>query len=225
MAMRVIKTGLPEMLLFSANLAFDLCPSDTYTLGQLQNGFNTEAFRGLDPKRAELYTLCERMGVGITVMKPLGGGKLISKEHTPFNEPMTVAQCIHYALTRPAVASVLPGCKTGAEVLDAVSYLDKGNGERDYAPLLGTLRNDFLGNCVYCGHCQPCPEQIDIAAVNKYLDIARLDEKNIPPSVRSHYNGLARKGEDCGGCKSCEARCPFGVKVASNMDEAARIFA
>ncbi|NLO47776.1 MAG: aldo/keto reductase [Clostridiales bacterium] len=224
MAMRVIKTGLPEMLLFSVNLAFDLCPSDTYTLGQLQNGFNPAAFRGLDPKRAALYTLCAQRGVGITVMKPLGGGKLISKEHTPFPAPMTVAQCLHYALTRPAVSSVLPGCKTGAEVFDAVSCLDASMEERDYAPLLGTLRNDFAGNCVYCGHCQPCPAEIDIATINKYLDIARLDEKNVPPSVRSHYNGLIRKGEDCVECKSCETRCPFGVKVISNMAEAVRIF-
>jgi predicted aldo/keto reductase-like oxidoreductase len=152
------------------------------------------------------------MGVGITVMKPLGGGKLISKEHTPFNEPMTVAQCIHYALTRPAVASVLPGCKTGAEVLDAVSYLDKGNGERDYAPLLGTLRNDFLGNCVYCGHCQPCPEQIDIAAVNKYLDIAGWTKNN--PVLRPFpLQRLVRKWRRLRRCKSC-GPLPLRVKVA-----------
>ncbi len=59
-------------------------------------------------------------------------------------------------------------------------YLEMGDEQRDYTPVLGTLRNDFRGNCVYCSHCQPCPVGIDIAAVNKYLDIAQLDEKNIP---------------------------------------------
>lgn len=223
-AMRAIETGLPEMLLFSINLAFDLYPAETYVLDKLDQGLDPAAFRGIDPRRAALYKLCEQKGVGITVMKTLGAGKLLSAEHTPFGQPMTVAQCIHYALGRPAVSSVLLGCKTRGEVLDAVRYLDMDDGERDYTPVLGTLRNDFRGNCVYCSHCQPCPAEIDIAAVNKYLDIARLDEGNVPSSIRSHYAGLAHGGEDCIGCGSCESRCPFGVPVIGNMAAAARIF-
>ena len=224
MAMRVIETGLPEMLLFSINLAFDLYPAETYVLNEMDHGLDSTAFRGIDPRRAALYKLCEQKGVGITVMKTLGAGKLLSAEHTPFRQPMTIAQCIHYALTRPAVASVLLGCQTSREVLDAIRYLDMSDNERDYTPVLGTLRNDFRGNCVYCSHCQPCPAEIDIAAVNKYLDIARLDEGNIPPSIRSHYTGLAHGGGDCIGCGNCESRCPFGVSIIDNMAAAARVF-
>ena len=224
MATRVIETGLPEMMMFSINLAFDLSPSTVNNLDKLHDGFDPSAFRGLDPKRAALYTLCEQKGIGITVMKSLGAGKLISPEHTPFQRPMTVTQCLHYALTRPAVASVMLGCQSRAEVLDAVKYLDTDESQRDYAPVMNTLRNDFQGNCVYCSHCQPCPAQIDIAAVNKYLDIARLDEKNVPPSIRSHYAALDCSGRDCIGCGSCEERCPFGVQVIENMAAAVRIF-
>jgi predicted aldo/keto reductase-like oxidoreductase len=223
MAARVIGTGLPEMLLFSINLAFDLYPAEINVLNELHEGFGSAAFRGIDPRRAALYKLCEQKGIGITVMKTLGSGKLLSAGHTPFKKPMTAAQCIHYALTRPAVSSVLLGCQTGAEVLDAVRYFDLREGERDYTPVLGTLRNDFRGNCVYCSHCQPCPAGIDIAAVNKYLDIARLDTANIPLSVRSHYAGLEHGGGDCTGCASCESRCPFGVPIIENMAAASRL--
>ena len=224
MAMRVISTGLPETLLFSINLAFDLYPSEAYVLDELDHGLDSTAFRGINPKRAALYKFCEQKGVGITVMKTLGAGKLLSTEHTPFQKPMTVAQCTHYALTRPAVASVMLGCKTREEVLDSVRYLDMNDDERDFTSFLGTLRNDFRGNCVYCSHCQPCPVNIDIAAVNKYLDIARLDEKNVPPSIRSHYSGLASGGGACISCGSCETRCPFDVPIIDNMAAAARIF-
>lgn len=223
-AARVVKTGLPEMMMFSINLAFDLYPAETYMLNELHQGLNKNAFCGFDPTRAALYTLCEKMGVGITVMKTLGGGKLISAEHTPFDQPLTVAQCMHYALTRPAVASVMIGCQSKEEVLDTVRYLTLTEGQRDYTHVMGTLRNDFKGNCVYCSHCQPCPAGIDIAAVNKYLDIVRLDTENISPSVRSHYLSLANNGKDCVGCGSCEKRCPFDVPVIKNMAEAARVF-
>ena len=222
-AIRAINTGLPEMMLFSINPAFDMLPAGEYMFDHFDKGFGVELFRGIDPKRAELYKLCEQKQIGITVMKTLGAGKLISPEHTPFEKPLTVQQCTHYALTRPAVASVMLGCKTRAEVLDAARYLDMSDEERDYTEVLGSLRNDFRGNCVYCGHCQPCPSEIDIAAVNKYLDIAQLDKDNVPPSVRSHYQGMKATGKDCIACGSCEKRCPFGVSVIEKMSEAERL--
>jgi len=86
--------------------------------------------------------------------------------------------------------------------------------------VLGSLRNDFRGNCLYCSHCQPCPVDIDIASVIKYLDIARLDKNHVPPSVRAHYQSLNATGKDCVACGSCEARCPFGVEIIQNMAEA-----
>ena len=224
MAARVVETGLPEVMLFSINLAFDLMPADVNVLDQLGKGLDSAAFRGLDPKRAELYRLCESKGVGITVMKTFGAGKLLSPEHSPFARPMTVPQCMHYALSRPAVSSVLLGCQSGAEIGEAMRYLSSSDEERDYAPLLGTMRADFRGNCVYCSHCQPCPAGIDIASVNKYLDIARLDPAHVPPSIRSHYASLAHRGGECISCGNCEKRCPFGVHIAGNMAEAARVF-
>jgi predicted aldo/keto reductase-like oxidoreductase len=65
--------------------------------------------------------------------------------------------------------------------------------------------------------------EIDIATVNKYLDIARLDKANVPSMVRAHYQGLKATGRDCIGCGSCEERCPFGVPVIRNMSEAAQL--
>lgn len=222
-AIRAINTGLPEMMLFSINPAFDMLPVGENIFDHIETGFGSNLFRGFDPKRTELYQLCEQKQIGITVMKTLGAGKLISPEHTPFAKPLTVQQCMHYALTRPAVSSVMLGCKTRAEMLDAVRYLDMSEEELDYAEVLGSLRNDFRGNCVYCSHCQPCPVDIDIATVTKYLDIARLDKDNVPPSIKSHYQGLNATGKDCIACGSCEERCPFGVEIILNMAEAEQL--
>ena len=222
-AVKAIHTGLPEMLMFSVNPAFDMLPSDEYVFDYFDKGFAPELFRGIDPRRAELYKLCTQKQIGITVMKALGAGKLISPEYTPFARPLTVPQCIHYALSRPAAASVLLGCQTSAEVLDAMRYFELDDSERDYAEVLSTIRNDFKGNCVYCSHCQPCPAEIDIASVNKYLDIARLDTNNVPPSIRSHYLGMSHRGDECIGCGNCEDRCPFDVPIIENMAEAARL--
>ena len=153
-------------------------------------------------------------------MKAFGGGKLLTEEHSPYSSAMTIPQCIHYALSRPAVASVLPGCKTPAEMAQVMDYFKAGDSEKDYSAILSGTRNDFIGSCVYCSHCQPCPADIDIAAVHKYLDIALIDKDNIPPSIRSHYKSLTHGGDECTGCGNCESRCPFGVKIVENMAKA-----
>lgn len=221
-ARRIVESGVVDLLMFSINPAFDMMPPDSELEKMI--GAPGELMTGMNPVRAELYRLCEQRGVGITVMKSLGAGKLISPEHTPFCKPLTVSQCIHYALTRPAVVSALVGCCSAAQVREAVGYLELSDAERDYAPIVGSRRNDFKGNCVYCNHCRPCPAGIDIAAVNKYLDIAKLEESTIPPSIAQHYRALEHTASQCIGCGSCEKRCPFGVPVIENMKLAARLF-
>jgi uncharacterized protein len=222
-ARKVVETGLVDMIMFSVNPAYDMTPAKSNVLDSIEGGFRKEEFAGIAPERAALYALCERRNVGITVMKPLGAGKLISREHSPFGWPMTVGQCIHYALSRPAVASVLVGCSSGAQVAQAARYPELTDEERDYSAVIEGFHGT-KGNCVYCNHCLPCPSGIDIAAVNRYLDIALLDAANVPPSVRQHYAALKAGGGDCISCGSCEKRCPFEVPVKERMARAAEIF-
>jgi len=237
MAIKAINTGLPEIMMFSINPAFDIIPSGESIFSHLEKGFNAESFNGIEPKRAELYRLCEQKNISITAMKTLGAGKLISPEHSPFCKPLTTAQCFHYALSRPGVVSVLPGCKTPEEMEDSVKYLDLletelgtsteprcGEGSPiDYTSILSSVGGGLKGSCFYCSHCQPCPSQIDISTVNKYLDIAKLDTANIPPSVKSHYKNLTHKSDECTSCGNCEKRCPFSVPIIENMKMAERL--
>ena len=223
-AKKIVETGLIDLLLFSLNPAFDMASEKTYVLDYLHKDDLGGYEKNLDPGRAALYRLCEQKGISITVMKTLGAGKLISAQHSPFAGPLTVTQCIHYALTRPAVASVMVGCSTPEQVDEAAAYLDATEEERDYSAVLREYQGSMKGSCVYCNHCLPCPAEINIANVNKYLDIARLDEKNIPPSVASHYRALEHKCSECTACGSCEERCPFSVPVIENMKKAAALF-
>ena len=225
-AKRVIETGIAEMMMFSINPAFDLLPvgQSVFDLMEGKQDDHKDMLVGVDPARMDLYRLCEKKGIGITVMKAYGGGRLLLPEHSPFSAPLTPGQCIHYALTRPAVASALIGCISEDEVQAAVDYLNLTDEQRDYSAAVSEYQRDFTGSCVYCNHCQPCPVGIDVAAITKFLDIARLDEANIPETIRHHYGGLPHKAGECIACGNCEERCPFSVKVAENMQQAARLF-
>ena len=66
----------------------------------------------MDPDREKLYETCQRLGVGITVMKAFGGGDLLS-EQSPAGKALTVSQCLHYALPHTAGSCIRCGvCET-----------------------------------------------------------------------------------------------------------------
>ena len=103
---------------------------------------------------------------------------------------MSIYQCIQYALDRPAVLSCFPG-----------------------------VRN-LQGSCIYCNHCQPCPQEINIGSVNKYLDLAKAGNE----LARDHYQNLKHHASDCIECGACEKNCPFHVEVRKKMKEAVEFF-
>lgn len=224
MAKKAAESGLIEMILFSINPAFDLLPPteniDDYFAEEYQEGLG-----GIDPVRSELYHLCEQNDVGITVMKPYAGGRLFDAARSPFGVAMTPVQCIHYCLTRPAVAAVMARYDSPEHVEQAVAYENASDEEKNYADLLAKApRHTFgQGECTYCGHCKPCPKEIDIAMVNKYYDLAVLHDE-VPATVKAHYLALEHHADECIGCKSCEGRCPFGVKIADRMEKTAQLF-
>lgn len=223
-AKEAAESGLIEVLMFSINPCYDLQPAgeDCYALWDEKN-YDRE-LKNIHPDREALYEACSRLGVGITVMKAFGGGDLLDETLSPAGKALTVSQCIHYALTRPAVATVLAGAHTPEELKKSVHYEEASESERDYAAAFASFpKISWEGHCMYCGHCAPCPKGIDVAMVTKFLNLAKA-QGQVPETVREHYAVLPHKAGECVGCRSCEKRCPFHVSVAENMRQAKEMF-
>ncbi len=223
-ALAAVESGLVDVLMFSVNPCYDLLPAseDVETL------WSAESYAGhllnMDPERSRLYETCERLGVGITVMKAFGGGDLLQGTLSPAGRALTAFQCLSYALARPAVASVLVGARSIKELRDSIAYEHASKEERDYGAALAALpKVSWQGHCMYCGHCAPCPKGIDVASVTRFLNLA-MARQEVPETVREHYGLLANKADACVGCGVCETRCPFGVPVMENMKKAAALF-
>lgn len=223
-ARKAAESGEIEMLLFSINPAFDLLPAseelNDYFVEQYAEGLN-----GIAPERETLYRVCEERGIGINVMKGYAGGRLFNAQTSPFGVALTPVQCLHYALTRPAVTSVLTGCETPEQIRAAAAYESASDEEKDYASVLSSAPRHAYGNgqCTYCGHCAPCPAGIDIAMVNKLYDLAAMHAE-VPPTVRAHYVSLSANASDCIKCHGCEKRCPFHVPVVERMKKTMKLF-
>lgn len=223
-ALEAVNSGLIEVLMFSVNPCYDLLPADENCENLWAESSYEKALVNMDPEREKLYETCQKKGVGITVMKAFGGGDLLS-EYSPAGKAMTPVQCIHYALTRPAAATVFSGVRSMDDLKKSLQYEFASDEEKDYASIFATFHNiSWQGHCMYCGHCAPCPQHIDIASVIKFLNLAKNEINEIPETVRQHYDVLPAKAGDCITCGSCEKRCPFGVSIIESMKEAKKVF-
>lgn len=223
-ALMAVRSGLIDVLMFSINPCYDLQPGNE----NLELLWAPESYAdhlvNMDPQRQLLYETCQRLGVAITVMKAFGGGDLLHDELSPAGKGLTPYQCISYALDRPAVASVMNGARTIEEMKQNLAYETVADEEKDYAAALASFpRISWKGHCMYCGHCAPCPEGIDVAMVTKFLNLCKA-QGDVPETVREHYAILPHTASECIQCGACEMRCPFEVGVRRNMVEAAALF-
>ncbi len=154
------------------------------------------------------------------VMKPFHGGQLLSEITSPLGKALTKTQCLQYALSRPAVLTVVPGVRGLADLRELLPFWETADSVQ--AP---TFEKDFsqrveAGNCGYCNHCQPCPAKIDIGLVNKYYDLSLAGDE----MAYDHYSKLRVNADACIGCGYCDQRCPFGVKQQAKMQTIANYF-
>ena len=198
-ARKFMDTGAFDIYLFSVNPAYDFDDEGGHLV--------------YSRERAELYQETAGRGVGIVCMKTYGGGRLLDQRTSPFGRAMTPAQCIQYALDRPAVISCPVGVSNVEEKQSAIDYYTTSREERSYA-FLGDLQNsDVAGSCVYCNHCLPCPANIDIGAAMKYYDLALAGDE----FAADHYQRLSKRAADCIYCGRCEPNCPFHVNIMDTM--------
>ncbi|MBV7271786.1 aldo/keto reductase [Clostridium sp. PL3] len=224
-AFKAVKSGIVDVILFSINAAYDMLPpiEDVYSLFE-ESTFKNRTYAGIDPKRDKLYRICENEGVALTVMKGYAAGVLLSDKQSPFEKALTPIQCLHYCLSRPAVASVMVGVSNTYQILAASAYSTASNKEKDYSEVLSNApRKSFSGHCMYCGHCAPCSKKIDIASVNKYLDLALIQE-DVPETLKNHYDLLEHHADECIECGACVKNCPFGVDIINKMKRAVKLF-
>ena len=210
-ALAAAESGLVDVLMFSVNPCYDLQPAgeDVEELWAPKNYENRLV--NMDPERQALYETCQRLGVGITVMKAFGGGDLLS-EYSPAGKALTVYQCMQYALDRPGVACIMSGARTLEELEQGIAFANAPESRRDYAAALAALpKVSWVGHCMYCGHCAPCPKGISVADVTKFLNLAEA-QGTMPETVREHYALLPHGAGDASAAVPVRSAVPSAYR-------------
>jgi predicted aldo/keto reductase-like oxidoreductase len=77
------------------------------------------------------------------------------------------------------------------------------------------------GQCVYCQHCLPCPQELQVGWLIWLADRAH---DGVTAELRKEYDGYAHVASECVQCGVCLERCPFGVDIMGKLEEAVRLF-
>jgi hypothetical protein len=221
-ALQAVNGGYIDVLMFPINPAFDTLPEEMLPGVSLKEILDRQAPCEADetvPARRALYHACAAQDVALVAMKPYAAGVLF--QDNPSSIVLTPVQCLSYALSQPAVSTAVPGCKNVTEMQAALSFLDATDEEKDFSAIHSNPMWKLKGSCMYCNHCLPCPVSIDIGTLTKIMDTAGLAMSN---TVVAAYEVLSVKASVCTECGACMERCPFGVDVIANMNQAVEIF-
>jgi len=222
-ALKAVKSGYIDVLMFPVNAATDVLPGDvrfetTWEPGTFQKANALQ--ETTSPTRQDLYHTCAAEGVAVVAMKPYAAGRLFNPEN-PSSIVLTPVQCASYALSQPGVTCIVPGCKNADEMRAALAYLDATDERKDYSGIDANALWKLRGACMYCNHCLPCPEAIDIAVTTRITDTASY---SLDGTVTAQYESLTVQASACTECGVCTDRCPFGVDVVANMRRAVELF-
>jgi predicted aldo/keto reductase-like oxidoreductase len=195
MVIKAINSGLFDVFMFPVNIV----------------GHNSEKIRAL-------CQACVDRNVGLVAMKPYFGGTLLYVDGKVTS--ITPAQCLAYVLSLP-VSTTVPGPKNAQELRATLHYLEATDEEKNYRPAIASMYRDLAGHCVYCNHCLPCPQNIEIGMTILLTDWAH---GGVSDELIGYYSSLPVKASECTECGVCMERCPFEVDVITKMREAVEIF-
>lgn len=181
-------------------------------------------------------------GLGIVIMEPLKGGRLAD----PVPEPIralwdsfpvrrsAVEWALRFVWDEPGVSLLLSGMSTMEQVVQNLTLAEQGwpaSLSAEEHDLIARVRDAYRAriavDCTGCKYCLPCPAGINIPLILSCVNNASLFEDAV--GERRGYNlevalGHTAKASACTECGQCEASCPQGVRVISELVNAARMF-
>jgi len=192
----------------------------------------------LDRSNEEAMAYAQSKGLGVAVMGPVGGGRLvvsdILKEAIGSDVKSTSELALRFVFANKNVSVALSG-------MENIEMVEENTR---VASLFESLSNkqleimeNFIENrkkkeeipCTNCGYCQPCPENVaipEIFQLMNYYTIYGLKEyagkqyQNI--GVGTLWSGekdKRKQADACVECGECEEKCPQKIKIMEKLKE------
>jgi predicted aldo/keto reductase-like oxidoreductase len=229
-------------------LARHLCFSSHDTTENVINLIETGEFSGmtvqynyLDRHNEPAIARAAEMGMGVTVMGPLAGGRLATPRGVLVDaegslEMKTPELALRFVWSNPHVSVALSGMNEVSQIEENVSSASRVAtlSETERAQVQRLIeQNRRLADlyCTGCGYCMPCPNGVNIPENFRYMNwyrvwgmeeeakeaYAKLTEEGTWQPWAGRIEGL--KAEECIQCGQCEPKCPQNISIIEQLEE------
>jgi uncharacterized protein len=175
-------------------------------------------------------------GLGLVVMEPLRGGRLVNKV-PPAAQALwdsagikrsSVEWGLRWIWNHPEVSTALSGVSSLAQITENVKIANEAAANSLSAEELSLVdqvrmayRKMIQVDCTGCGYCMPCPNGVNIPQNFALYNDTYLDEGSLDMS-RFFYSQMLQPHERASGCFEClicEELCPQKIKISQAMKD------
>jgi len=191
----------------------------------------------LDRKNEQVIAYAHEKGMGVAIMGPVGGGRLVGPSERiqmAGGAKSTPEIALRFVLSNPNITLALSGMSTIKMVEENVATasreepLSTEERQRVLEALEETKRLADL-YCTGCRYCMPCPNDVDIPRNFEAMNYCRV--WGLEEHARSLYKSLGKRkkrgavvekwAEACVGCGECESKCPQNIPIRERLKETA----
>ncbi len=191
----------------------------------------------LDRRNEEAIAYAHEKGMGIAIMGPVGGGRLVAPSDQIQNmvggSKSTPEAALRFVLSNSNVTLALSGMNSMAMVEENVATASREE------PLTAEERQGILDAleeikrlsdlyCTGCGYCMPCPNDVDIPRNFQLMNYFRVF--GLKDYARREYKGLEKRRKRdgtvieawaaaCVECGECEPKCPQKIPIREQLKE------
>lgn len=172
-------------------------------------------------------------GMGIVVMEPLRGGKLVDKipseiqalwDSAPVKRT-PVEWAMRWVWNHPEVSTVLTGSSTLAQLSDHTRIADQGVAGSLTVKELAVVdqvreayRKLLKIDCTSCAYCMPCPNGVNIPQnFNLYNDSFMFKGAEFNKFFYSDFLNADERASGCNECMSCVEKCPQKIDIPTQL--------
>lgn len=178
-----------------------------------------------------------KKGLGIVIMEPLRGGKLVNNLSNDIKDIIKFANtkkspikwAFKFLYNKSEIGIVLSGMSTMEQVIENIKICDeegKANSmTKDEKKIIDNLGEKFKSkikvDCTACKYCIPCPRGVNIPGCFEALNNASMfdDVESVKINMYRFIEENESDASMCIECGKCEAMCPQHINIIDKLKE------
>lgn len=182
----------------------------------------------LDTTLEEGIKYAAKNGMGVAIMGPLGGGRVVSLKNSDSfkgNHVDFAALGLKFVLSNKNISMALTGIENIVELKRNIktacgSYELSAEEKKIVKEIKSQKKNLELIPCTSCEYCMPCPQKVLIPKIFKLYNYYKLSGR-IDIAKREYNNDIGFLGykiaASCKECSKCEKKCPQKIDIIDNL--------